>query len=533
LTFVPTRLGNGISSFGDAEGLNVRFDKSAGVLSVLILSRVLRGALFCIVAAVPVSALGAPAVYNAVRIGALGGSGSFGVAINTAGDVAGWSWTNAATLPHAWRASGTQTTDLGRFGGLGAYAYGINDFGDIVGQVNTAGTTHHAFVLSGGTFSDLHPAGATSSTALGINNFGQVAGDYVDAGGVRHPVIYSGGIGELGSLGGNAGQAWSINNTGQTTGYSNDSGGNQRAFRHAGAAMINLGTLLNGSVSHGLGINARGDVVGYSTTAGPNGTRAFIHTNGQMLDLGTLGGATSTAQSINDAGQIVGQAATASGDLSAFLYTEAAMFDLNALVISGLNGARLTHGVAVNKKGQIVAQACPSATTCQTFRLDPTAPAGKVRAVEYYHAAFDHYFLTTIDEEITKLDDGTFAGWTRTGSGIDMDIGVPAGTVPVCRFFSASFAPKSSHFYTPVADECTTVKQNPVWTLEGEVFSVTLPAANGGCPAGRVPVYRLYNDGQGGAPNHRYTTNLTIRATMIDRGWVPEGLGALGVIMCA
>ena len=495
--------------------------------------RVLRGACFCIGAASSLSATATPALYNAVRIGALGGSASFGVALNNSGEAVGWSWTSGITVPHAWRATGAQTTDLGTFGGIGAFAYGINDFGDIVGQVNTAGTTFHAYVLSAGTFSDLHPAGATSSTALGINNFGQVAGDYVDAGGVRHPVIYAGGIGELGSLGGNAGQAWSINSTGQTTGYSNDAGGNQRAFRHAGATMVNLGTLLNGSVSHGLGINARGDVVGYSTTAGPNGTRAFIHTNGQMLDLGTLGGATSTAQSINDAGQVVGQASTASGDASAFLHTEGAMFDLNTLVVSGLNGARLTYAVAINNRGQIVAQACPTATTCQTFRLDPTAPAGKVRAVEYYHAAFDHYFLTTIEDEITKLDNGTFVGWTRTGVGIDMDIGAPAGTVPVCRFFSASFAPKSSHFYTPVAAECATVKQNSVWTFEGEVFSVTLPDATGGCPAGRVAVYRLYNDGQGGAPNHRYTTSLSIRATMIDRGWVPEGLGSLGVIMCA
>ena len=497
-----------------------------------VLKRVVGSACLCLGTVLSVSALASPAIYNAVRIGALGGSASFGVAINSVGEAVGWSWTAGATVPHAWRAVGTQTTDLGTFGGIGSFAYGINDFGDVVGQVNTAGTTFHAFVLSSGTFSDLNPAGAASSTALGINNFGQIAGDYVDAGGVRHPVLYSGGIAELGSLGGNAGQAWSVNNAAQATGFSNDATGGQRAFRHAGTTMVNLGTL-GGSVSNGLDINANGDVVGFSTTSGPNGARAFIHTGGQMLDLGTLGGATSSAQSINDAGQIVGQAATAAGESSAFLYTEGVMFDLNTLVVSGLNGARLTYGVAINNKGQIVAQACPTATTCQTFRLDPTAPAGKVRAVEYYHAAFDHYFLTTIEDEITKLDNGTFVGWTRTGAGIDMDIGAPAGTVPVCRFFSAAFAPKSSHFYTPFASECATVKQDPVWTFEGEVFSVTLPDPTSACPVGRVPVYRLYNNGQSGAPNHRYTTSLNLRATMIARGWVPEGLAPLGVLMCA
>ena len=52
-------------------------------------------------------------------------------------------------------------------------------------------------------------------------------------------------------------------------------------------------------------------------------------------------------------------------------------------------------------------------------------------------------------------------------------------------------------------------------------------------PAGTTPVYRLYNEGQGAAPNHRYTTDLALRSQMIAKGWTPEGLGALGVIMCA
>ncbi len=52
------------------------------------------------------------------------------------------------------------------------------------------------------------------------------------------------------------------------------------------------------------------------------------------------------------------------------------------------------------------------------------------------------------------------------------------------------------------------------------------------CATG-VPVYRLYNNGQGAAPNHRYTTSLATRTTMLDKGWIPEGSGNLGVIMCS
>ena len=160
-------------------------------------------------------------------------------------------------------------------------------------------------------------------------------------------------------------------------------------------------------------------------------------------------------------------------------------------------------------------------------------PAAITLAVEYYHAAFDHYFVTAIADEIAKLDDGTFPGWKRTGQAFGVYAGPRAGTNPVCRFFSTSFAPKSSHFYTPAADECALVKANPDWQFEGIVFYVATPDADGVCPSGTAAVYRLFNNGMGGAPNHRYTTSLDIRAQMIVRGWISEGRGALGVAMCA
>jgi hypothetical protein len=103
----------------------------------------------------------------------------------------------------------------------------------------------------------------------------------------------------------------------------------------------------------------------------------------------------------------------------------------------------------------------------------------------------------------------------------------------VCRFFSTSFNPRSSHFYTPLANECNIVKQNPNWQFEGEVFNIPIPDLAGVCPAGTIPVYRLYNNGQGAAPNHRYTTDLAVRAQMMAAGWIPEGYGDLGVIMCS
>ena len=112
------------------------------------------------------------------------------------------------------------------------------------------------------------------------------------------------------------------------------------------------------------------------------------------------------------------------------------------------------------------------------------ADPASANAVEYYHAQFDHYFFTAIPDEIAKLDSGYFAGWSRTGRSFGVwsyDVG---GTAPVCRFFSTSFAPKSSHFYTPFPSECAIVKGNPDWQYEGIVAYVDLPFGDGSCATG-------------------------------------------------
>jgi hypothetical protein len=94
------------------------------------------------------------------------------------------------------------------------------------------------------------------------------------------------------------------------------------------------------------------------------------------------------------------------------------------------------------------------------------------------------------------------------------------------------FAPKSSHFYTPYDWECAMVKGNRNWVFEGEVFAIYPLVLTVACRIGTVPLYRLYNDGKSGAPNHRYTTSMNIQSDMVAQGWIPEGYGALGVIGC-
>jgi hypothetical protein len=155
--------------------------------------------------------------------------------------------------------------------------------------------------------------------------------------------------------------------------------------------------------------------------------------------------------------------------------------------------------------------------------------------VEYVYPPWNHYFITSIPGEIDALDSGAFPGWQRTGEKFAVYPGGAPLSTTQCRFFSGSaFAPKSSHFYSPYAFECRAVyySESDVWDFEGNVMPVLLPDDSGTCPFGARPLYRLYNNGQGGAPNHRYTTELAIRTLMIAEGWLPEGAGKIGVIAC-
>jgi hypothetical protein len=186
----------------------------------------------------------------------------------------------------------------------------------------------------------------------------------------------------------------------------------------------------------------------------------------------------------------------------------------------------LRRSVVMRKLPRILPIASCALATCLAAAQSPTA-------VEFIQNDCGHYFVTASPSEVANLDGGVFPGWSRTGHEFEV---FPAGTpgcAGVCRFWSGqTYAPKSSHFYTPYGGECAEVKTNPDWQFEGEVFALKLPDAAGTCTSGTVPLYRLYNAGKGGAPNHRYTTSLAVRAEMLAQGWMTEGTGT-GIAGCA
>ena len=170
-------------------------------------------------------------------------------------------------------------------------------------------------------------------------------------------------------------------------------------------------------------------------------------------------------------------------------------------------------------RGIVNARAAASAAQAQN-----TAPID-APVVEYYNAGFGHYFMTAQDDEIDGLDGGAYnRAFLRTGASFSAWASPAEGTVPVCRFFTVTFAPKSSHFYTADPAECELVKHNPDWQYEKIAFHIRVPAA-GVCGAGTVPVYRMYNNGQTGAPNHRFTTEVALyQEFTTTKNWSPEGI---------
>ncbi|HEY5365921.1 MAG TPA: choice-of-anchor D domain-containing protein, partial [Casimicrobiaceae bacterium] len=164
-----------------------------------------------------------------------------------------------------------------------------------------------------------------------------------------------------------------------------------------------------------------------------------------------------------------------------------------------------------------------------------TGSGTKVTVVEYYDATFNHYFITSDLTEIGLLGKPPFADWQPTGLTFNgySKISPPSGAVGICRFFNDHFLGTSTHFYAPHGFGCeATIADFPDWTLEdSQLFYAYVPDAAGNCQAGTIPVYRLYNNGMGGAPNHRFTISLAVRQTMLDKGYTPEGNG-IGVGMC-
>lgn len=193
---------------------------------------------------------------------------------------------------------------------------------------------------------------------------------------------------------------------------------------------------------------------------------------------------------------------------------------------AGSTGSILQQQVFACSNGQWAATA--SWQTVQSTCAPPGIPMAPVPAVEFYHAEFDHYFLSADPAEIAALDSGRFTGWSRTGYALEVLPPASApltDSVPVCRYYGNPAEGLNSHFYSASAQECLFVGERwpTTWLLESSnVFQVVkVDTGSHQCPAGTTTVYRFFNNRRD--VNHRYVVSEAVKVEMTARGWMFEG----------
>lgn len=228
--------------------------------------------------------------------------------VNAAGQIVGTQFTIGAAFATLWMNGTAQA-----IGGAGSYGLAINEAGQTAGMITAANGQGHAFRTVNGAIQDLGVLpGGSWSAAYGINAAGQAAGYGMTSGGMFRAFLWSPSTGYdvLGTLGGANSYAMGLNDAGQLAGSAQVLSGYLHAFRSNGSTLQDLGTL-GGSSSYAYGINQAGDVVGNSSINIAGDSHAFLFAGGAMLDLNTLidpssGWLLDQAFAINGSGQIVG-----------------------------------------------------------------------------------------------------------------------------------------------------------------------------------------------------------------------------------
>jgi probable HAF family extracellular repeat protein len=307
--------------------------------------------------------------YDIVDLGVVDGdTQSEGFAINIDGDV----MVNGVLSTGVYHDK--SLTDIGLLpDGTKIFGEGMNDSGDVVGKAWLADVYAHAFLYRDGALTNLAAeVGETLvSEVKDINNQGVML-LYVDGAYFRYEDGEKTPLPQDPMLGGMTPVA--LNDEGVIVGtqsFGSLTDLHTDAAKLEGDMVTDLGDL-EGNGSQGMAINNHGDVVGLAFTAS-NDQHAVLFKDGEVTDLGVLEGHMhSHALGINDDGVIVGESISFSGGGDkAFVYADGVMVDLNERIAAD-SGWILTRANAINNAGQITGVGSPDGTPiAHAFRATP------------------------------------------------------------------------------------------------------------------------------------------------------------------
>ncbi|MDQ1830077.1 PEP-CTERM sorting domain-containing protein [Massilia scottii] len=295
--------------------------------------------------------------------------------INNAGQIVGTRNGQA----YLWSAGGG--IDLGTLGGTSSTGTALNRFGEVTGGALTASGDEHAFIYSKGVMTDLGTiGGGTMTRGTAINDRGQVAGNfYAPATGWGAFVGEGGLLRDIGNLGGASIWASGINNAGRVVGSSLGQGEfhpPQTAFVYENGAMSALNYSPSGSSSANA-VNQAGQITG-TDWHGPES--AYLYTNGMTQVLGSMYGLAAWGTALNNRGEVVGNLGGAlQVPFFAFIYANGRMSDLNTLIDPAL-GWTVQSAAGINDLGQIAAYGCHDSEGCGGLLLELTSPVPEPQA---------------------------------------------------------------------------------------------------------------------------------------------------------
>lgn len=269
--------------------------------------------------------------YEVVDLGA--GDGSTAEAINNQGQIIGAGGSSVGAF--LWENGVLR--QLGQPAGFSGFrAEDINGNGQVVGYgTNAAGVAQAVMWTAAGGAQALAGSLGGYTLARAINDKGLIVGEAGLPGGVgAHTVVWENGVmRDIQAFASGNTFPWGLSNTGIAVGQWDPSNG-AYSWTAAGGMAVMAG--LEGPSDIPLAVNDNGLIVGWYKRTPTDVNKAFLWTNGIITDLGTLGGSSSVAMSINNFGQIVGRSDIASRKNSpvyrAFLWTNpGGMRDLGSL----------------------------------------------------------------------------------------------------------------------------------------------------------------------------------------------------------